>query len=42
MDPKGQQGDKIQETKESEQIVEPPAPLYTLCEVKKNQKENIT
>ena len=35
--PKGQQGDKIQIQRESEQIVEPAAPLYTLCEVKKNK-----
>ena len=39
MDPKGQQGDKIQETKNNQTIliVEPSAPLYTLCEAKENK-----
>ena len=29
MDPEGQQSEKIQKTKESKQILEPVAPLYT-------------
>ena len=37
MDPKGQQSDMIQEINESERRVEPPAPLYTLCEVETKQ-----